>query len=522
MSRFAEEWCERLQTVKPLRSSMKLKRAVAVIGLTICPVACSNDSPVAPTTSKPQLPPRAPIGVVVSDPHPAANLSGSGAAQNVVYVSARPGTFQDAQLVEIRNSTRSEPLHTAGVLGSGFDPIAVEGEAADELILTVSSVSGVKSVFSMTVPSHAPPVVVRTDPLNSQVDVALDSRMHVVFSEPLDPATVNASSVALNAGNATLAGTQIVTAGCCEIVLIPDGRLASETEYSILVSTAVRDLDGSALEQRWIATFQTIAAQPINAQIVFQRYSDHQIYVMAADGSSQTRLTNTAINFSPAWSPDGKRIAFARNFPGRENHGFGITDIYTMAADGSDVQRRTVNGNFYSLAWSPDGKTLAISDGMVYYGSIYLISASGEVKSPSFLVSDATAPAWSPDGKHIAYVHLSGDDGYNQVYVVNADGTDPRAITEMDPGSIVGVAWSPDGARLAVSKCLDGSCGIYTMDSGGGPFTRITDGGGITNGAWSPDGQMIVLTINDRVASVRATGGVVRELFEGASPAWHP
>jgi TolB protein len=500
---------------------MKLKRAVAVIGLMIGSVACSNDSPVTPTTSKLPLPARAPIGVLVSDPHLQASLSGSGPAQNVVYVSARQGTFQDAQLVEIRNSTRSVPLHTTGVLGSGFDPIAVEAEPADELILTVSSVSGVKSFFSIAVPSHVPPVVVRTDPLNSQIDVALDSRVHVVFSEPVDPATVDASSVALNAGNATLAGTQIITAGCCEIVLVPASRLAPETEYSISVSTDVRDFDGYALEQRSIATFETVDGLPLNGQIVFHG-PDDQIYVMASNGTGLKQLTSNGVNFNPVWSPDGKRIAFARNVRGPEYNGWGITDIYTMAADGTDVQRRTVNGDFYWIAWSPDGKTLAISDGLVYYGSIYLTSASGDIKSPTFLVGDASSPSWSPDGKQIAYVHLSGDDGYDQAYVVNADGSDPKAMTDVDPDGIGGVAWSPDGAKLALSGCLHGSCGIFTMDIAGRSLTRIADAGWITSGAWSPDGERIVLQVNSTIAYVRATGGVVRKMFEGMAPSWQP
>lgn len=244
---------------------MKLKHAVAFIGSTICAVACSNDSPVAPTTSKPLLSARAPIGVLVSDPR--LQTSVTGLARNVVYVSARPGTFYESVLVVVTNSTRSAPPQTAKANG-GFDPIAIEAEAGDDLILTVSSYSGVKSRFSTTVPLHAAPVVVRTDPINSEVDVALDSRVHVIFSEPIDVATVNSSSVALysrpfdagasSAGDSPVAATMSVAPSGCEIVLSPEGALSPGTDYSVRVTSAVRDVGGDALQPSSITAFQTI------------------------------------------------------------------------------------------------------------------------------------------------------------------------------------------------------------------------------------------------------------------------
>jgi Tol biopolymer transport system component len=158
-----------------------------------------------------------------------------------------------------------------------------------------------------------------------------------------------------------------------------------------------------------------------------------------------------------------------------------------MDADGSNVKRLTVKGDLWSAAWSPDGRKLAVSDEGVYESDIWVITVDEGGSAPVHLAKDAKLPAWSPDGEQIAYVHTSGDDGYNQVYVMNADGTVARPLTVIDPGGIGGLAWSPDGKRIACSKCLAGSCDLYVMDAGGGLPRRII--GNAQSAAWSPDGS---------------------------------
>jgi TolB protein len=94
-----------------------------------------------------------------------------------------------------------------------------------------------------------------------------------------------------------------------------------------------------------------------NIGFVSEREDDIEIFEMRPDGSAATQLThNTAVtDLDPAWSPDGKQIAFVRSQPTRINF-----DIYVMNADGSNPERltRSPDGEF-APTWSPDGKQIA-------------------------------------------------------------------------------------------------------------------------------------------------------------------
>jgi len=202
-----------------------------------------------------------------------------------------------------------------------------------------------------------------------------------------------------------------------------------------------------------------------------------------------------------------------------------------MNADGSNLVRRTVDAFFWSTEWSPDGRKLLVSDEEVYDAHIYVMSADDDGAAPALLVSDGRTPEWSPNGQQIAYVHTSGDDGYHQVYVMNPDGTGVRPLTEIDPGGIFGVTWSPDGKRIAFSKCLSGSCGIYVMDADGSRISKVADVVYPGDLAWSPDGAWIAFSMNEyfgrewspSVAYIPARGGAPRVIVAGGwNPSWRP
>ena len=232
------------------------------------------------------------------------------------------------------------------------------------------------------------------------------------------------------------------------------------------------------------------AWSPDGRRITFatERDGDSEIYVMNADGSGVTRLTDNGIrDGEPTWSPDGRRIAFASERDGGP-------EIYVMNADGSDVVRLTDNSALdRSPAWSPDGRRIAfVSENSSFTANIYVMNADGS-KVARLTESEAGAadPAWSPDGRKIAFAS-QGEESLN-IYVMNADGSDIARLSDNADANDWDryPEWSPDGRHIAFASKRDGVVGIYKMSVDGSGLARLTDNAGDYDPAWSPDGRRI-------------------------------
>ena len=248
---------------------------------------------------------------------------------------------------------------------------------------------------------------------------------------------------------------------------------------------------------------------------------DGALYVIRTDGSAQAKLVEGS---QPAWSPDGKRIAFSA---GAIIGGLG-EDIHVMNANGTGKTRLTRLGIALLPAWSPDGRRIVFVTVSGSDFQIYVVNDDGSglvqlTNTPRVL---DLSPQWSPDGKQIAF--YSNRDGNNEIYVMNTDGSAVTNLTS-SPSNDSYPVWSPDGKYLAFSSDRDGNDEIYRMNTDGSGLTRITNNSaGDVGPLWSPDGTYI-LFVSDRdgqqeIYLMKADGSGQTRLTTGGGiyPAWQP
>jgi TolB protein len=236
---------------------------------------------------------------------------------------------------------------------------------------------------------------------------------------------------------------------------------------------------------------------------------------------------------TPAWSPDGSKIAyFDGSFANQQDDpGPPDTALAVMNADGSGRHDLTAPANLNanpSLSWSPDGKQIAYATDTSSGSTIEVVNADG---SDSLQLGTGYDPTWSPDGTKIAFVNAScGAEcgcANTPISVMNPDGTNTHELASIAAGSCIddhGMAWSPDGTRIAFSLIGGGTETLEVMNADGTNIRRLTGDNLANEPAWSPDSSQIVFHDPNGLAEIGADGTNLHQLTNGPDeyPSWSP
>jgi Tol biopolymer transport system component len=276
---------------------------------------------------------------------------------------------------------------------------------------------------------------------------------------------------------------------------IGDARLEIER-----IQTGAADATGpapSAPVVKASSAITRIVAAVVVATVAATWWLGQRAHPAQAAWSEFTQLTDASgVETGPSISPDGTTFAYASNARGS-------WDVYVQRVGGRNPVLVAGDPNRDELwpAFSPDGKQIAFSDGRGN-GGIFVVGATGE--SVHRLTDFGSNPAWSPDGQQIVFSTEQVRDPYDRatisaLWTVDVNGGAPKKI---DAGDAIQPAWSPSGKRIAFWQAPGGLRDLVTIPAAGGAHVMLTSDAAVDWApTWSPDGAFIYFA-SDRGGSM--------------------